>query len=84
MEAKIAKSDKKIERLFDELKKQQDKCVKPLLQEVKEKSELLLQQDKQITQNQKDIKMMHAILRMPAMCDQFQKALKRKRTAEQV
>ena len=28
--------------------------------------------------------MMLSILRMPAMCDQFQKALKRKRTADQI
>ena len=84
METKIAKSDRKIERLFDKLKKQQDECVKPLMQEIKISNELLVRQGKQITQNKKDIKMMHAILRMPAMCDQFQKALKRKRTAEQV
>ena len=43
MESKIAKSDKKIERLFDELKNQQEKCVKPLLEEVKEKSEIIVQ-----------------------------------------
>ena len=81
VENKIGKSKKKIEQLFEKLKKQQDECVKPLIQEMKISSELLDRQNKQIDQNKKDIKMLHSILRMPAMCDQFQKALKRKRTA---
>ena len=32
----------------------------------------------------RDIKMMNSILRMPAMCDQFHKACKRKRSAGQL
>ena len=40
MESSIAKSNKKIERLLDKLKQQQDECVKPLMQEVKVRSEL--------------------------------------------
>ena len=64
------------------LKKQQEEVVKPLIQELKIADELRSRQKKQFEQNKKDIQMAYSILKFPAMCEQYQKALKRKLTTK--
>ena len=68
---KIKELEKKVKELRSVLKKQQEEVVKPLIQEMRINSELLERQKLALSQNAKDITMLHSIMRMPAMCDQF-------------
>ena len=72
---------KELEATKDKLWKVQHDFLVPLLQEVKIKDQILERQKNQKRQFQEEMKMLNAIIRLPRMCDQFQKALRRQMEA---
>ena len=64
-----------LKRLYDEL-------VKPLFAEIKLKDEIIERHIKEEAKLNNDMKMLNSIIRIPRLCGEFQKALKKKRKAE--
>ena len=56
--------------------------VNPLKKEVEIRDELAKRLQKEVDALKKDLKLLNACLRLPKMCDQFQKATRRKETQE--
>ena len=79
---KITKLKKKYSDTYSMLKTMQEDVMKPLLHEVKIKEELYDRLKKALSIKDQHFKMMNAVIRLPAMVDQFQKALKRRESAE--
>ena len=81
-EKKLNEKNDKIRTLGEQLVKTQNNVVKPLISEVKVlealKQRLLKQQDT----NAKDLKMLYSIIKIPRLCDEFQRALRRKNDEE--
>ena len=71
-----------LEQTKDKLHKIKSEFLVPLLQEVKIKDEILKRQKDQKREFQEELKMLNAIIRLPRMCDQFQKALRRQTETE--
>ena len=73
----LANALNELEQTKDQLYKIKSDFLVPLLQENKIKDEILKRQKDQKREFQEELKMLNAIIRLPRMCDQFQKALRR-------
>ena len=64
------------------MKKQNEEVIKPLIKEVKDRDQILANMEAVTKQDKEDIKMLNCIVRLPIMCDQFQKAMRRKQSLD--
>ena len=59
-------------------------CVKPLIQEVKLKDEIIERWNSAKRGANEDLKMLNSIIRIPRLCVEFQKACKKKMTNDAI
>ena len=74
---KLSTTEKQLKKLFNN-------CLKPLMAEVKLKDEIIDRWNKAKAGANDDLKMLNAIIRIPRLCDEFQKACRKKQTAETI
>ena len=75
LQTKLSVTQLYLKRLYDEL-------VKPLFAEIKLKDEIIERHIKEEAKLNNDMKMLNSVIRIPRLCGEFQKALKKKRKAE--
>ena len=74
---RLYKTNKQLKKLFQE-------CLKPLMAEVKLKDEIIDRWKNAREGANADLKMLNSIIRIPRLCGEFQRACKRKETAEAI
>ena len=70
-ETKLRRTKAKLKDVHGQLSKMFNDVVKPLLTEVKIKDEINERMRKEVEAHKRDLKLLNACIRMPAMCDQF-------------
>jgi len=63
---------------------QKEKLIKPLIFELKVCEEITNRAKAEYDKNLKELKMLNTIVRIPHMCEQFQRALRQREGEEQV
>lgn len=74
----VATLKSKLKTSLEHMKKQHLDVVKPLIEEVTNRDQIISSMEEVTKQDKEDIKMLNCIVRMPIMCDQFQKAMRKK------
>ena len=69
--------------MFDKLKQQQEKVVRPLLLEMKVRDAIIERLKSDCRKYEHDLKVVNAVIRIPRMTHLFQLALRRKYEAKQ-
>ena len=76
------KLKKNLDDAYEQLRKQQDDVLKPMLERtvILERSEQAMR--KILNKNERDLRSLYAVLRLPKMCHLFYQAESKKRSAE--
>ena len=75
---KVATIREKLKKTKIQLTKQNKEVVKPMVEQMKLSHESMLRYQTQYEKNFENLKIMHAVLRLPRMSDQLYKTMKRK------
>ena len=77
-EKRLKIAQKKMKQMFEKIKMQQEKIIKPMLVEIKVKDTIIEQLKSDQAKNARDLKLFNAIIRLPRMTMEFQKAMWRR------
>ena len=69
--------------MFDKLKQQQEKVIKPMLLEIKVQNAIIDRLKKDCQLNERDLKRLSAMMKLPRMANYFHQALRRRYEKEQ-
>ena len=75
---------KQLKKVFDQLKKQQETVVRPLIQQLQQKTVEYQEENKEKVDIQKSLRICATVLRTPKLTDTFQKLEQQRMTAEKI
>ena len=84
MKKLVKKKDKAFQKAMDELSKQQENVVRPLILQVKDREAQNQELLKEVRDLKKNLKMMHAVIRTPKLVDLFHKTERKRMTEKDI